>query len=107
MSRDDSSLYSGLTSASFATPRSQAIKEQQEKQKQERLETQHKLKPAAEPVLELIEKHKQAFRYVMNVTTDDVMTDQEAGEMLRSQRRIYKFLMQFEQEIKIALRDMS
>lgn len=107
MSRDDGILYSGLTSASFAPPRAQQLKAKQLQEKQERLDTQHKLKPAAEPVLEIIEKHKHAFRYVMNVATDDAISDKEAGEMLRSQRRIYKFLMQLEQEIKIALRDVA
>lgn len=107
MSRNDSILYAGSSSASFSSPKEQAVKERQKLSKQERLENQHKLKPAAEPVLALIDKHKKLAMHVASVASSDLVSDKEAGEMLRSQRRIYAFLLQFEQEIKIALKDVT
>lgn len=105
MSRDDSALYTGMSSASFTSPKAQEVKEKRADKRQTRLDTSHKLKPAAEPVLALIEKHKKEMTHVAMVTTSDTMTDAEAGELLRSQRRVYQFLLQFEHEIKIALKE--
>jgi hypothetical protein len=107
MSRDDGLLYSGATSASFKSPAAQEVADKQKQAKEERKEKQLRLKPAAEPVLALIEKHKQLASHVQAVAKTSDITDQEAGEMLRSQRKIYEFLLQFEQEIKIALKEPS
>lgn len=107
MSRDDSTLYTGATSASFTTPRSEQVKAKAEANKQVRREAQHKLKPAAEIVLGIIEEHKTSAMHVSAVTTQEHLDDKSAGELLRSQRKIYAFLLAFEQEIKIALREKS
>lgn len=107
MSRDDSILHTGLTSASFASRRADEMREKQDVAKQERLDKQQKLKPAAEVVLALIDKHKNAAKYVENVTGGLPLSDKEAGELLRSQRLVYKFLQTFENEIKIALKDVT
>jgi hypothetical protein len=106
MSRDDSGLYTGLTSASLVSPKAEEIEERKKLDKQERTETRHKLRPAAEPVLALIDKHKKAVMYVENVAGGAGLTDREAGELLRSQRAIYRFLLTFENEIKIALKEV-
>lgn len=105
MSRNDSVLYTGASSASFSSVKEQQMKEQREAEKQTRKEVAQKLKPSGEVVLALIEKHKEAARNVSAVTTSDIMSDKEAGELLRSQRKIYAFLLQFEAEIKLALKE--
>lgn len=107
MSRDDSTLYTGTTSASFTTPRAEQVKTKAEKAKQLRKDTQYKLKPAAEVVLALIDEHKKSAANVIAVTTNEHMSDKIAGELLRSQRKIYAFLLTFEQEIKIALKEKN
>lgn len=106
MSRNDSILFSGANSASFASPREQQVKDKQSQAKQKRLEIKQTLKPAAEPVLALIEKHKKAAMHVLAVAQADNISDKEAGEMLRSQRKIYAFILQFEQEVKVALKEV-
>jgi len=105
--RNDSALYTGANSSSFSSPAERQVKEKQAIERQNRKEVTHKLKPAAEPVLALIEKHKKAAMFVENVAGGNGLTDAEAGQLLRSQRQYYRMLIQFEQELKIVLRDVS
>lgn len=105
MSRDDSILATGTTHNVLTSPKQQQVLEKQAEARQKRQDTTHKLKPAAEPILALIDKHKTAARNVAAVTNDDTISDKQAGEMLRSQRKIYSFLLTFEAEIKMLLKE--
>lgn len=55
MTRSDNVLYTGQTSASFASGKDQELKEKREQSRQERLELRNQLKPIAEPVLEALD----------------------------------------------------
>lgn len=107
MSRNDGILYTGATSASFSSPKEQELKSKQEVAKQERLDTQHKLKPAAEPVLALIEKHKAKVKSIEEFAVEDMITNEHFQSEVMARKKFYQFLLQFEQEIKIALKDVS
>jgi hypothetical protein len=71
MSKDDSFLYSGLTSASSdkATPR--------EIQREEKESQRIKLKPAAEVVLELLETERNKLYDIRRIFIDRKTTDEE------------------------------
>lgn len=105
--RDDSILHTGMSSASLTTPVTKAVQDKRAEVRQERLDTQHKLKPAGEVVLQLIAKHKANAQHVQAVALSDEISDRDAGEMLRSQRKIYAFLTTFEQEIRNKLKEVE
>lgn len=60
MSRDDSILATGTTSAILTSPKQQQVLEKQEAARQKRLDATHKLKPAAEPILNAIDAEYEA-----------------------------------------------
>lgn len=107
MSRDDSVLYSGATSASFKSPKAQEVEDKQKQAQEERKEKKLKLKPAAEPVLELIEKHKKKVKSIEEFAIEDMITEEHFKSEVMARKKFYQFLLQFEQEIKIALKDQK
>lgn len=105
MTRDDSLLYTGASSASFTTPKSEEIKDKRDLKKQERKDAQHKLKPSAEVVLGLIERHKDKVKSIEEFAVEDMVSDEHFKSEVMARKKFYQFLMQFEQEIKIALKE--
>lgn len=105
MSRDDGALYSGLTSASLQAPVNLKQEEQKADKQRERLAKRQEVQDKADPILALVEKYKLAATHVLNVTTGETMTDKEAGELMRSQRRVYATLVNLEANIKAILKD--
>lgn len=105
MSRDDSILHTGATSASFASPKEKEVKTKAEGAKEQRRETQHKLKPAAEIVLSLIEAHKDRVKSIEEFAVEDMVNDEHFKSELMARKKFYQFLQQFEQEVKIALKE--
>lgn len=105
--RDDSMLYSGATSASFSSPKAEELKAKQAEAKQGRLDVHQKLKPAAEVVLGLIDKHRNKFKYIGEFEDASFLSDETFRAEMMARKKFYGFLNQFEQEIKIALKDVS
>lgn len=56
MTRDDSGLYTGASSAAFASPAEQEVKDKVDLRKQDKLDKQNRLKPVADDVLAEIQK---------------------------------------------------
>lgn len=107
MSRDDGVLYSGATSASFGSVKYTQIKEKRDTDKQQRLDTKHKMKPAAEPVLALIDKWRNKFKYIGEFEDAAFVSDETFKSEVMARKKFYQFLGQFEQEIKIALKEVE
>ena len=107
MSRNDSALYTGSTSASFTTPKAEEVKEQQRISRDARKERQHKLKPAAEPVMTIIEKHKAKVLHINEFAVESMVTDEHFKAEVMARKKFYQFLLAFEAEIKVALKETT
>lgn len=93
MSRDNSDLYSGITSASVPqTPRA-AQKEADER-------AYHKLKPAAEVVLALIAKEQEAITDIRSLVIDRTTSEQEINTELLARKLYLGHLNSLESKIK-------
>jgi uncharacterized protein (DUF4415 family) len=102
MSRDDSILYTGASSASFATTREDPIRKLRSEQKAER---QTKLTPAAEVVAEVIASEKALITHELaqlplNVST----TTEDVKQLLMAYQRNLRFIDNFQTKINNALR---
>ena len=95
MSRDNSDLYSGMTSASserLPTPREEQ-REQKEKDRQ-------KLKPAADVVLELIGKERSNVTDIRSLVIKPETTADEARIELRARELYLGYLNSLEVKVK-------
>lgn len=107
MSRDDSGLYTGATSASFTSPKAEEVKARAETAKEQRRETQHKLKPSATVVLELIQQHKDRVKSIEEFAVETMVSDEHFKSEVMARKKFYQFLNMFEQQIKIALKEQE
>lgn len=105
MSRDDGMLYSGLSSASL-TP-TVSVKQQKRKAEkaQERLAQKREVQTNIDPILAIVDKYKQAASHVLLVASSETVSDKEAGEIMRSQRRVYATLVNLETDIRKILKE--
>lgn len=108
MSRDDSVLYSGATSASFTTPKAQQIKDKKQEAKEKRQEISHKLKPSAEIINAILDTEKilvtqELANLPLNVST----TEDNVKELLMAFQRNLVFIERVRNKINLALKDQS
>ncbi len=94
MSKDNSFLYSGITSASSD------IKTKRETQREAKIEDQIKLKPAADVVLELIQKERDAITDIRSIILDRSTTAQEINTDLIARKLYVGYLNGLESKIK-------
>lgn len=94
MSRDDSLLYSGATSASFAQP---TPREVQRAQKQE---NQRRLMPAADVVLELIDKERTNVTDIRSLIIKSEDTADAVRIELRARELYLGYLNSLEGKVK-------
>jgi preprotein translocase subunit YajC len=94
MARDDSILYSGITSVTseLKTPR--------EAQKKAQEEAYYKLKPGYEVVLEDIRKAKVAVTDIRTLVIDRTSTEQEVNTELIARKLYLSYLNGLEAKIK-------
>lgn len=97
--RNDAYLYTGINSVSNEpkTPR--------ELQKESKEEAKRKLKPAAEVVLEAIEKERQAVCDIRTLVMDSNPTEQEANTELIARQKFLAYLNGLESKIKTIMAD--
>ena len=105
MSRDDTVLYTGTTSASFTSPKAEEVKDKQRTTRDARKERSHKLKPAAEPVLALVQKYKDKVMLITEFSVETMVTDEHFKAEIMARKKFYQFLLQFESDIKVALKE--
>jgi len=102
MGRNDSVLYTGMTSASFGTVRTNPIREAKA---EEKLERQQKLTPAAEVVAEVIAREKALVTQELANLPFSVSTSKEnVKELLMAYQRNLVFIDRFQTQINNALR---
>lgn len=107
MSRDDSILHTGATSASFASPKEVEVKAKQAEAKEKRREVGHKLKPAGEVVLGLIANQKDKIKSIEEFGVEDMVTEEHFKSEVMARKKFYQYLLTFEQEIKNKLKEPS
>ena len=99
MARDDSFLYTGITSLSSEprTPR--------QLQKESKVIAKQKLKPAAEVVLEAIAKERDAITDIRTIILDRKSTDTEVNTELIARKLYLSYLNGLEHKIKSIVSD--
>lgn len=97
MSRNDGILYSGAAGTrDVAAEREARLKEKQSQRS--------KLQPAAELVVEQIEKQKAMLGEILLAIVDPTSTDEQVHMQLEAVRLHRKWLLMFERRIKNTLR---
>lgn len=108
MSRDDSILYSGSTSASFTSPRAKEVKDKQEEAKEQRREAGHKLKPSAEIINAILDAEKTLIvQELANLPLNVSTTEENIKELLMALQRHLLFIDRVRNKITIALKEQS
>lgn len=108
MSRDDSLLYTGATSASFSSPKEQSVKEKQALSKQERLDRRHKLKPSAEIINNILDGERAlVIQDIASLPVDLNTSNQNVKEVLLAYQRNLLFIDRVRNKVNIALRESS
>jgi len=97
--RDDSLLYSGLTSAS-----AQKVKERREAKTDEKTRKRSELLPANEVVFKEIAKEKAMLGQTLLDIVDESTPDEQVTEKLIAVRIYAKWLGEFETRLKNVLR---
>ncbi len=95
---DDSFMYSGMTSASTEPKTPRQI------QKEEKEKDYYKLKPAAEVVLELINKERDAVTDVRTIILDRTTTSEEINTELLARKLYLSHLNTLESKVKNILK---
>jgi len=106
MSRDDSLLYSGATSASFTTPKAKEVKTKRDEVKEKRREVRHQLKPSAEIINTILEEERllvvqDLANLPMNVST----TEENVKELLMAFQRNLVFIDRVRSKLNLALKE--
>lgn len=91
MSRDDSILYTGLTSAEPRTPR--------EAQRKAKEEAYYKLKPGYQFVLDELAKEKEVVTDIRSLILDRATTEQEVNTELLARKLYLGYLNSLEAKI--------
>ena len=99
MARDDSFLYTGVTSLS-AEPRTP-----RQLQKESKVIAKQKLKPAADVVLEAISKERDAITDIRTMILDRTSTDTEINTELIARKLYLGYLNGLEHKIKSIVSD--
>lgn len=99
MSRDDSLLYTGMTSASF-----QKAQEKKKERQSERTEERAKLQPAAEIVFSELAKDKAMLGEVLLSLVDPDTPDNQVKEHLNAVRMHRGWIADLEARLKLKLR---
>lgn len=105
--RDDSALYTGASSAAFTSPKSEEVKTKAQLRQDERKEKAFKLKPVAETILAIVDKYRNKVKSIEEFMVEDMITDEHFKSEVMARKKFMQFLGQFEQEIKIALKDSN
>lgn len=98
--RDDSALYSGITSASFASKTETEIKKRRAESKDEQ-----RLKKPGDAILEIIAKHKDKITHIMEFAVEDMQTEEHFNAEVMARKKFYKFLTTFEAQVRVALKE--
>lgn len=102
MSRDDSLLYSGSSSASFGSTKQQQVREIKSEQKKEQ---RTKLQPAAEVVFAEIEKEKQASMYLPNIDVERAADEKAFMIEAMARKKYTEYLTRLQNKLDNILRE--
>ena len=102
MSRDDSILYGGSSSASFGTTHAVKQRETIKKDKQER---RAKLKPAAEVVFAEIEAEKESVMFVTNIQVEQATDEKLFMIEVMARKKYVEYLTKLQNKLQTILRE--
>ena len=102
MSRNDASLYSGLTSNSFRTVKTNPVREAKSEEKKDR---QQKLTPATEIIIELLEKERKlVYDKLAKLPITIDTTEENVKSLLLSYQMNLAFIDRVENSLKNVMR---
>ncbi len=105
MARNDSILNTGMTSASFASPKEKELKQKRKEEQEEKQRKKLTLQPSADIVLDLITKHRDKVKSIEEFEVEQMVSDEHFKSEVMARKKFVQFLNLFEQEIKIALKE--
>ena len=102
MSRDDSILYSGASSASFGQSKEQRIREAKSEEKREK---RTKLQPAATVVFEEIEKEKKSVMFLQNIDIENAKDEKLFMVEMIARKKYVEYLQRLQNKLDNILRE--
>lgn len=106
MSRNDGNLYTGITSSSFVTPKTQQVTEKRDEKRERRLENSHKLKPAADLINTILDSEKaKVTQELANLPLNVTTTEENVKELLMAYQRNLHFIEHVRTRINNALKE--
>lgn len=107
MSRNDSILHTGMTSASMTPRRSEEVSEKRKQAAQERDERSKELKPVAKPILDALtaERDQTTLRLLSLVAPGT--PDEDVKNLLISLNLYKDSMAKLETRLKIILKDVA
>lgn len=105
MSRDDSVLYTGASSASFSSPRQIALEAKRNEQKVKAESTRRKLSESAELALEEIQKEIDEVSNINFLEIEGMLTDEHFRAEMMARKKLVEKLTSIKMRINNKLRD--
>lgn len=102
MSRDDSLLYSGSSSASFGTAHEQPLRKKRSEEKKENL---GKLKPAADVVFAEIKAEKDSVMFLQNIPVEDAKDERLFMIEVMARKKYMEYLTRLQNKLDNILRE--
>jgi hypothetical protein len=102
MSRDDSILYAGSSSASFGSPKEQQIRTDIRENKREK---RAKLQPAAEVVFAEIKSEMDSVMFIQNIAVEEATDERMFMIEVMARKKYVTYLKNLQNKLDIILRD--
>lgn len=102
MARDDSSLYSGITSVSAGV-----VREKRAEVKQDSKEVMSKLKPALELITKLIDKEKSKIRNIEYFDVENIVLDEVYKAELMARKKYMGYLSKLQVRVDKAFKEYN
>lgn len=101
MSRDDSMLYAGSSSAAFTHKEQDVVKNRRDKKH----EKKQQLQPVAEFIFQEIENEKKSVMYIKNIDITNVQDEKMFMVEMMARRKYVDYLDQLKLKLTIILRE--
>jgi len=102
MSRDDSILYGGSSSASFSSTQEQKIRKEKREEKEDK---RGKLKPVAEIVMKELDTEMQSVMFIQNIDIANSKDEKMLMIEMMARQKYVEYIKQLKNKLDIILRE--
>lgn len=107
LNRDDSILYSGASSAAFASPKSEEVAKKREETAQEKHESKLKITPVAELIEGFIQDQLDEVQNIDFLNIEQMLTDENFRAEMMARKKYVQYLKELKNKMANILRERN